>query len=455
MSCVCSDKGKCEEGIDGSGACSCQTGWQGDRCELKLGETPVCAPQCHPEAVCRVDRTCECQPPYTGDGLNCTAPDLCGEYNGGCHGNAICSQTGVAVNCSCQGGYRGDGFSCEPINRCLEETNGGCSDFATCTFTGPNQRGCECNQGYVGDGSRQCLKMVVPPIDRCRSNNGDCHPKAICKDLHFHTKTAGVFHLRSPQGKYQMNYSEALSACQGEGEEATLATFAQLADAQQLGLHLCVAGWLVDQKVGYPTSFPSVKCGDNHVGVVLYKEPVDTSSKYDAYCYRMQDVSCVCGSGSVGDGWVCNGDIASVVATTPVYSLFYKELLKYSDSSEEGQSLLDFLSTSSSYSTLFVPLNAGFALNQTLSGRDLEYHVTTNNSMHFYEDLKESGGVPSRLGLNLSVAVNNSQNSVTAKRVNTRLLLSWDIPASNGLLHVIEGPLRAPPLVRSLMVQPC
>lgn len=40
--------------------------------------------------------------------------------------------------------------------------------------------------------------------------------------------------------------------------------------------------------MGYPTRFPSVRCGDNHVGLVIYKEPVDQSSKYDAYCYRLK-----------------------------------------------------------------------------------------------------------------------------------------------------------------------
>ena len=46
--------------------------------------------------------------------------------------------------------------------------------------------------------------------------------------------TAGVFHLRSPEGKYKMNLSEAGAACQAEG--ATLATFKQLGDAQQVNL---------------------------------------------------------------------------------------------------------------------------------------------------------------------------------------------------------------------------
>lgn len=44
--------------------------------------------------------------------------------------------------------------------------------------------------------------------------------------------TAGVFHLRSPNGKYKMNFSEADAACQAE--DATLASFKQLGDAQQV-----------------------------------------------------------------------------------------------------------------------------------------------------------------------------------------------------------------------------
>lgn len=56
----------------------------------------------------------------------------------------------------------------------------------------------------------------------------------------------------------------------------------------QLGMHLCVAGWLEGGRVGYPTRFPSVRCGDNVVGIVTYKDPVDQSSKYDAYCYRVR-----------------------------------------------------------------------------------------------------------------------------------------------------------------------
>uniref|UniRef100_A0A3P8U854 Stabilin 1 n=1 Tax=Amphiprion percula TaxID=161767 RepID=A0A3P8U854_AMPPE len=247
--CVCGEHGRCDDGVEGSGECVCRPGWEGERCQIDI------------------------------------APDLCSEYNGGCHLNADCNQTDLQVNCTCHSGYQGDGYSCEPINRCVEETNGGCSDFASCKFTGPNERECECLPGYVGNGI-QCLQKVVPPVDRCLEANGGCAAVASCKDLHYHENTAGVFHLRSPEGKYKMNFSRAAASCQEE--DATLATVQQLGDAQQLGMHLCVAGWLDGGKVGYPTRFPSVRCGDNHVGLVMYKDPVDQSNPYDAYCYRLR-----------------------------------------------------------------------------------------------------------------------------------------------------------------------
>ncbi|XP_062272526.1 stabilin-1 [Scomber scombrus] len=441
--CDCGSRGRCDEGIDGSGQCVCEPGWQGDRCQTDLGSIPEECRQCHAQADCMPGVGCQCKSGFQGNGTFCSSeppPDLCSEYNGGCHQNADCNQTGLLVNCTCQSNYQGDGYSCEPIDRCVEEVNGGCSDFATCKFTGPNERQCECLAGYVGNGL-QCLEKVEPPCDRCLVNNGDCDPVASCKDLHFHANTAGVFHLRSPAGKYKMNFSQADAACQAEG--ATLASFKQMGDAQQLGLHLCVAGWFEGGKVGYPTRFPSVKCGDNHVGLVLYKEPVDQSSMYDAYCYRDQDVSCVCLAGYIGNGDFCNGVLTSVLATYTNFSIFYKFLLDYSDSSLQGKQLVEYLSHRKSEVTLFVPHDAGFAPNQTLSGRDLEYHISANHSRRSFKELRHQEVIASRLGFNITVTHGNNESR---KLVNQRLLLEWDIPAINGIIHIIEAPLTAPPL---------
>uniref|UniRef100_A0A8C8DBY5 Stabilin 1 n=1 Tax=Oryzias sinensis TaxID=183150 RepID=A0A8C8DBY5_9TELE len=380
----CSNHGLCNDGRTGSGSCMCYRGFKGKACDSCVaGYYGANCTACSCENQGRCDDgmegtgTCVCSPGW--EGKNCQkklAPDLCSEYNGGCHQDADCNQTGLAVNCTCHEGYQGDGFSCQPINRwCTEEQNGGCSEFATCKFTGPNKRECECLQGYVGNGV-QCLEKVVPPVDRCQEDNGGCAPVASCKDLHYHANTAGVFHLSSPEGKYKMNFSQANTACQAEG--ATLATYKQLADAQQLGMHLCVAGWIKGQRVGYVTQYPSPKCGDNHVGVVLYKDPVDVSNKYDAYCYRLQDVSCACPDDYIGNGVFCHSVLTSVLSTYSNFSLFYK--------------------------------------------------VSEDHCCEFIEG-----------PLSFFLA-----NCLSYKMVNQRLLLKWDIPAVNGIIHVIEAPLTSP-----------
>lgn len=141
------------------------------------------------------------------------------------------------------------------------------SSAAACTMANTvppllqNKRRCECKRGYIGDGI-QCLEEAVPPTDRCLDSNGQCHREAICTDLHFHgehpqghrwvqagvaqggrcadalclhfaDKTMGVFHLQSPRKKYDFTYVQAQEACAAEG--AALATFQQLAAAQQVG----------------------------------------------------------------------------------------------------------------------------------------------------------------------------------------------------------------------------
>ncbi|TNN60749.1 Stabilin-1 [Liparis tanakae] len=312
--CSCGREGRCDAGMEGSGKCSCNPGWQGDECQINIALIPEACRRCHAQADCVTGSGCQCKSGFQGNGTFCDPEppaDLCSEYNGGCHLNADCNQTALLVNCTCRSGYQGDGYSCESINRCIEEENGGCSDFASCKFTGPNERQCECLPGFLGNGV-QCLEKVVPPVDRCLEDNGGCDPAATCKDLHYHANTAGVFNLRSPDGKYKMNFSQADAACRAEG--ATLVSFKQLGDAQQV----------------------------NHL-----------------------HVSCTCSPGYIGNGDFCNGVLTSVLATSSNFSIFYKFLLDYSGRSPEGRQLVDFMSHRKSELTLFVPHDAGFGPNQT------------------------------------------------------------------------------------------
>lgn len=56
--------------------------------------------------------------------------------------------------------------------------------------------------------------------------------------------------------------------------------------ALQARYHLCAAGWLDGQRVGYPTAFSSPNCGAGYVGIVDYGKRVNLSETWDVFCYR-------------------------------------------------------------------------------------------------------------------------------------------------------------------------
>ncbi|KAH0630043.1 hypothetical protein JD844_012626 [Phrynosoma platyrhinos] len=440
--CNCTENGICNEGLHGDGFCFCTAGWIGERCETKLAEVPTCFPACHPNAICRANNTCECKLYYEGDGMTCTVIDQCGKDKGGCSDYANCTQIGIEVSCSCFSDYEGDGYVCSPIDRCADGNNGDCSEHATCISIGPNSRRCECKPGYVGNGI-QCLEEAIPPIDRCLEENGQCHSEAVCTDLHFHDKTIGIFHLQSPKGKYSFTYQEAETSCAAEG--ATVATLQQLSAAQQMGFHLCIVGWLYNRTAGYPTVYPSKKCGGQHVGIVNYGFRNNISEKWDAYCYRAQDVRCTCRDGFIGDGYTCIGNLLAVLGQYANFSLYYSMLLDYANSTQDGADFLDFLSTDTTYKTLFVPMNSGFRDNTSLTLTDLKLHVSASDMFLWSVNLTAGTIIPSQAGFNLSItdSVNNTQFP-DSKMVNNTVIVEWDILASNGIIHAIETPLMIP-----------
>uniref|UniRef100_A0A6I8PPB8 Stabilin 1 n=1 Tax=Ornithorhynchus anatinus TaxID=9258 RepID=A0A6I8PPB8_ORNAN len=306
-----------------------------------------------------------------------------------------------------------------------------------------NTRRCQCRAGYVGNGV-QCLEEATPPNDRCLDTPGPCHSEAICSDLHFQEKTAGVFHLQSSAGKYNLTYSEAASRCAAQG--AQLASLSQLSAAQQLGFHLCLVGWLVNGSAGYATSYPSPNCGNNHVGIVNYGVRANLLERWDAYCYRLQDVECRCRDGFVGDGNFCNGKLLDVLADNANYSIFYSMLLDYANMSREGLDFFDFLSDELTYKTLFVPLNSGFGDNMTLSWKDLELHAS--NITFLSLNLTHGTILPSHSeGHSLFIGDGSTGNSsvpLGARVVNISSVVEWDIVTFNGIIHSIESPMTLP-----------
>ncbi|KAM6153254.1 stabilin-2 [Erethizon dorsatum] len=437
--CRCSDHGQCDDGISGSGQCLCDSGWTGRFCDARAVVSPVCVPPCSAHATCVENNTCECNLNYEGDGITCTVVNFCNQNNGGCAKVARCSQKGTKVSCSCPKGYQGDGHSCVEIDPCTDGLNGGCHEHATCKMTGPGRHRCECKSHYVGDGL--ACEPEQLPVDRCLLYNGYCHANADCTDLHFQDTTVGVFHVRSPLGQYKLTFDKAGVACANEA--ATMATYNQLSYAQKAGYHLCSAGWLDSGHVAYPTAYASPNCGGGIVGIVDYGLRPNKSEMWDVFCYRMKDVNCTCKAGYVGNGITCHGNLLQVLMSYPVFENFLTEVLAYSNSSARGQAFLKHLTDPSVHSTLFVPILSELEENKTLSGRDIEHHLVSI-SMVFYKDLVNGTILRTRLGSQLLIS-SRDRLKVETRFVDGKVILLWDIFATNGIIHIISRPLKAPP----------
>ncbi|XP_034019032.1 stabilin-2 [Thalassophryne amazonica] len=440
--CNCTEHGSCDDGRKGTGSCFCDVGWTGKRCETPQAEIFVCSPPCSPKAVCQENNTCVCRPFYEGDGFTCTVIDVCQIWNGGCAAGAKCSQTGQEVTCTCPPGHSGDGFSCQPIDPCASGDNGGCHEHAICTMMAPGKKSCSCKDGYIGDGVTCEVKQL--PISRCFLNNGQCHQDAVCTDLHFEDKTVGVFHLRSDRGHYKLNFSAAQQLCRAEG--GTLATYTQLSYAQQGGMHLCAAGWLDQARVAYPTTYSSPNCGGGHVGIVDYGVRKNLSETWDTFCYRLKEIQCECRFGFVGDGFICYGNLWHVLGSTPTFSNFLTQILNSSLVSDSGKRLVRILSDPTVQSTLFVPDNSGLPGNQTLSQRDIEFHLLEGQAL-LLGQLKNGMQIKTRLGSLTVIGVRDllDPSALSSCYINDRFVISSNIVGSNGVIHVLQGPLKAPP----------
>ncbi|KAM4711664.1 stabilin-2 [Anableps anableps] len=440
--CNCSDHGSCDDGLRGTGLCFCEEGWTGERCDVQQTEVFQCSPPCSPKAVCQENNTCVCRPFHVGDGLTCTVLDMCKIWNGGCAREAKCSQRGEKVSCTCPQGHSGDGFTCLPMDPCASGDNGGCSEHATCTMTDPGKKKCACKENYIGDGVTCDLKQL--PISRCLQDNGGCHLDAKCTDLHFEDATLGVFHYRSAKGQYKLDYTAAQQGCRAEG--GILATYTQLSYAQQGGLNMCAAGWLDQARVAYPTTSSSPNCGFGHVGIVDYGTRKNLSETWDAFCYRMKEVQCDCKPGYIGDGLSCAGNLLQVLRSTPTFSNFLIQILNYSEVSESGKRFVKRLSDLEVQSTLFVPENSGLPENRTLSQRDVEFHLSEGRALPLSQ-LRNNSQIRTRVGTLTVLGVANLLNpsALASCYINDRFVTDADLPASNGIIHVLQGPLEAPP----------
>ena len=95
--------------------------------------------------------------------MNCADVDECQLGTDNCAANAVCSNTVGGFDCNCNPGYSGDGVDCVDIDECALGLDD-CSPNAICANTMGRFR-CTCNDGYAGDG------VNCNDIDECRPNS--------------------------------------------------------------------------------------------------------------------------------------------------------------------------------------------------------------------------------------------------------------------------------------------
>ncbi|XP_068632401.1 nidogen [Battus philenor] len=139
-------------------ACVCESGFSSqyrDDSTVECEDIDECATgthNCDINADCyNLDGSfqCRCHEGYEGNGISCSRISQCRDRN--CDPNAQCVDISEEESiCMCNPGFTGDGQRCWPTyeNKCDR-----CSRNAYCAYiTETNSYGCQCSQGYIGDG---------------------------------------------------------------------------------------------------------------------------------------------------------------------------------------------------------------------------------------------------------------------------------------------------------------
>ncbi|MFT7625932.1 MAG: hypothetical protein ACI9WU_005124, partial [Myxococcota bacterium] len=204
---VCSEHGTCADLVDGTGECTCETGWSGDDCATDVDECLADAGPCDANAVCTNSDgafECVCNDGWTGDGATCADVDECVDGSFECVIGAGCINGDGSFECACLDGFDGDGATCTPScdagfapSACLAAADAascvqGCKDAvcaiaASCCDTEWTDACSSCAAGGAGPDNADCSSVsdtcgICLDLDECagEGDGNNCDANATC-----------------------------------------------------------------------------------------------------------------------------------------------------------------------------------------------------------------------------------------------------------------------------------
>ncbi|XP_071484767.1 stabilin-2-like [Diadema antillarum] len=142
---------------------------------------------------------------------------------------------------------------------------------------------------------------------------------------------------------------------------------------------------------------------------------------------------CQCLDGYVGDGVICNGNLFDTISSTPDFFQFSQVLAQFSDLCTNRRDLVQDLRNADDPVTVFIP-------RISENGTQLvQFHIVHDRWSR--EDLLTTPRLETMHGIGLRVQQIESYDHQITLTVEGVRILTFDIPATNGLIHIIEQPL--------------
>ncbi|XP_010140444.1 PREDICTED: stabilin-1, partial [Buceros rhinoceros silvestris] len=381
----CYGRGNCSDGLQGNGSCQCSEGFKGIACHI-------------------------CSNPNK-HGENCD--EDCGCVHGVCDNRP--GSGGVCQSWSCKEGYTGKFCDRTSKNCGPSGLSQYCHQNAVCSLNDTAR--CICKDGYEGDG------FSCQPIDLCRQpEQGGCSPNALCTSTGPGTATCQCNTGWTGDGKTCVAIDNCMLESRGNCHF--------YADCIYIGpgQSKCVC------KRGY--------AGDGHNCDAIDPCLMDNGGCHDlATCVPLGggDRSCTCPEGFIGDGMTCYGDILKELARNSHFTGFYDWVKKSLFSIPAGTNV-----------TVLVPSEAAI---KNLSKPEKDFWLTPYVlpflvRAHFLEGVFTGEKLkkydrPELPTLNPQITwpINTSRDILTIQDAS---IVVSDIPASNGIIHVLSKVLLPP-----------